>query len=185
MHKISKSKIVISAVIVAAIFVAGYLVWQHYRTDKAPNIKNNSSTPKIDYGPATDDQKDAAGINNTKNDAPSTSQSATENKNKPGNKKTVSVIVTTWKQKNGSITVNGYVDGIIESNGTCTLTLAKGGVIKTASRPAQLNTTNTTCGESDIPTSSLSLGTWQATLSYTSKTSSGTSDEFPVDVTND
>ena len=161
------------------------MFWAWHRSTQSDMAKTNTGA-RINYNPPTNAQTHPAGVA-TKDAAPLSSNSS-EDSSASGStqdKQQVSVVITTWAQKHGDIAVNGYVDGVVEDGGTCTLTLTKNGVTKTASRPAQPNATNTTCGENDIPVSSLSPGTWQATLSYSSDTANGASTQQPVEVTNE
>jgi hypothetical protein len=50
------------------------------------------------------------------------------------------------------------------------------------SRSSEANATNTTCGVISIPLNKLSSGAWNAVLSYSSSTSTGTSDVTPLEV---
>lgn len=188
MHRIFSARVIIPVILVIGSLVTAYFLWFHPESANKAIIPTNQ---KIDYGPATTAQKNSAGVNN-KDAPPTTSSPNSDSLNTSGSntstsakatKKNVTVLITTWAQKHGDMTVNGYVDGVVESNGTCTLTLRKGGITKTVSRPGHANATNTTCGENDIPITSLSPGTWQATLSYSSPTASGSSDSQPVEVT--
>lgn len=89
-------------------------------------------------------------------------------------KRVVTPVITTWSDSAANPTVNGYVSGVVEDGGTCTLTLRNGNKVVTQSRQAVANATNTSCGQTAIP-HSISPGAWQATLSYSSPTSQGTS----------
>jgi hypothetical protein len=166
--------------IIAGTIAAVVFIMQRDHPAKQSSNKDTGQS-KVDYGPATEDQKHPAGVDIDKNGPPPDQGSQAQ----PGQKRTVSVVITTWAQKHGDLTVNGYVDNVVEDGGTCTLTLSKDNITKSASRPAQPNATNTTCGENDIPLTSLSPGTWQATLSYSSDLSNGVSKSVPVEVTNE
>lgn len=187
MRQRSRTKYVTASLLtVALLIIAGYIFWQvrgrvGHSTQPAVATTPSSS---INYNPPTTAQKNPAGINN-KDSQPTQSSPKATSTSKPSNasKQSVTVLITTWAQKHGDMAINGYVDGVVENTGTCTLTLQKDGVTKIASRPGHANATNTTCGENDIPVTSLSAGTWQATLSYSSLTASGTSDPQPVEVT--
>lgn len=188
MHRIFSTRIIIPIIIVMGGLFAAYFFWFH---QDAAQKAVSPAKQMINYGPATTAQKNSAGVNNKDTPPPANSPgSGSANTTKSNTatsakatKQTVTVLITTWAQKHGDMTVNGYVDGVVESTGICTLTLQKGAIVKTVSRPGHANATNTTCGESDIPVTSLSPGTWQATLSYSSPTASGTSDSQPVEVT--
>ena len=78
------------------------------------------------------------------------------------------------------VEVNGYVDGVVEDDGTCTLTLTKGASSVTATGPGTGNVTNTSCGQLTVPRSRLSSGTWTAVVTYASAKSRGSSDREQV-----
>lgn len=95
---------------------------------------------------------------------------------------TVPVVVTYsgWNAGARQVMAGGYVSGVIEAGGTCTLTLTKAGVQVKAQKPGRPDAATTACGGLTVPGSSLSSGTWKAVLSYASTTSSGSS--APVDI---
>lgn len=85
---------------------------------------------------------------------------------------TVSISTAQWSD--GAARVSGFAT-VVEEGGTCTLTLTKGSVTVTGSRPATVDATTTSCGVVQVSDPRLTPGTWQAVLSYTSRTSTGTS----------
>jgi len=78
------------------------------------------------------------------------------------------------------VEVDGYVPGVAESDGTCTLTLAKDGTSVTATVPGTENVHDTDCGGAAVSRDDLSPGTWRAVLAYESDAVHGASD--PVEV---
>lgn len=98
---------------------------------------------------------------------------------------TVPVVVTYsgWNASLRKVMVGGYVTGVIETGGTCTLTLTRAGVRVTASGVARPDAATTACGGLTVPGTSLTPGTWKAVLSYASKASTGTSAAVDIDVT--
>lgn len=182
MPKLFRTSTIIPAVVIVALLVGGYMVWQNIETKPSNQNTSNNNSDGINYNPATDEQKNAAG--GATKDTPRHDES--NNKTSLNqDKKSVDVIITTWIQEDGKMKVNGYAEGIVETDGTCTLKLEKDGEIVTSSRPAHVNAQNTTCGESDIAVSELSPGTWQATLSYSSNDYAGTSEPVAVEVTDE
>lgn len=182
MSKFFRLRTIIIAILVIAILVAGYAIWQN---GPQPSEQETARVDEshINYEPATEGQKNAAGIpdkdanqntTNDDNDQPTSVQ----------NKQSVDVVITTWTQNDGKVKVNGYAAGIVENGGTCTLTLEKNGQRVTASRPAQPNVSTTTCGQSTIDATELSSGIWQATLSYSSDNYEGTSEPVAIEVSN-
>lgn len=92
----------------------------------------------------------------------------------------VSVTFYGWNAVAREAQVGGYVSGVIEGGGTCTLTLTKAGVNVTVRQPATADASTTMCGELDVPGARLSAGTWRAVLSYRSPGHAGVA--TPVDI---
>lgn len=182
MSKLVRPKVVVPIIVIAAAVVAGVVLWQNY-SDKSYTTKNTPGDSSINYGPPTQAQQHPAGVN--PKDKPSQAGNNSKNNTNQTDTKTkqkATVMITTWAQKHGDMTVNGFVQEVVEDGGTCTLTLTKDGITRSESRPAKANATNTTCGENDIPVSQLSPGTWQAVLSYSSTKYVGQSAPLSVEV---
>ena len=93
---------------------------------------------------------------------------------------TVLITYADWNSSASVVEAAGYA-GVVESGGTCTLTLSGSGGTATTTVPAEADASTTVCGGLQVPRSQLAAGTWQAVLSYASATSTGSSD--PVEVT--
>ena len=87
-----------------------------------------------------------------------------------------------WNDDMRAVEVGGFVASVIETDGTCSLTLAKGGDTATTSSAATPNVTTTACGAQVVPGDELSRGTWTAVLTYDSPTSHGESAPVEVEV---
>ena len=77
----------------------------------------------------------------------------------------------------------GFVGGVVEDGGVCTLILTKGGTTVRGDKDAVADASTTSCGELDVAGSKLSPGTWQAVLTYASAGHTGTSETVDVEVT--
>ncbi|CAN5425096.1 hypothetical protein BH09PAT4_BH09PAT4_03060 [soil metagenome] len=143
--------------------------------ESSPTTK--TADQAIDYSPATDEEK--ADSDSLKTDS-SNQQDQNTNNSGSTTKKQVEVTLTGYRTDTSNLYVNGYVSGIVEDGGTCTTTLKNGSAVVTRSRQGVSNATNTTCGQTTIPLSSLHSGTWQATLNYSSTTSTGKSSVMDV-----
>lgn len=84
--------------------------------------------------------------------------------------------------ENGDIESNGYISGIVETDGTCTLTLEKDGVRITESRQAMIDAQSTICGHMVISRGKLSEGSWKAYITYVSSARKGSSEERKIEV---
>ncbi|UFS57754.1 hypothetical protein [Subtercola endophyticus] len=80
-----------------------------------------------------------------------------------------------WDAANSGISVSAFVPSIVESGGTCTITATLGSIVTTDSYDATASATTTDCGTHLMTSNTLTSGSWQVTVSYTSATSSGTS----------
>jgi hypothetical protein len=92
----------------------------------------------------------------------------------------VALTYATFDESSGTVQASGFVAGIIEDGGTCTLTLTSGSDEVTARSTAVADATTTTCGLLQTGPG-LAAGTWHAALSYTSDAAEGTSQ--PTEVT--
>ena len=94
----------------------------------------------------------------------------------------ISVTFADWNATTAAVEVDGYLAGIVEDGGTCTLTLTSGGRTATAEVPGTADATTTSCGGASVPGTQLAPGTWSAVLTYRSATSTGTSEAAEVTV---
>ena len=87
-----------------------------------------------------------------------------------------------WDPETQQAQAGGYVAGVVENGGTCTLTLTKGGATAVGTSEAQADASTTVCGAVVVPGDQLSSGTWQAVLTYRSAQHVGTSGPVEVEV---
>lgn len=86
-----------------------------------------------------------------------------------------------WDAAAGRIQAGGYVTGVVETGGTCTLTLRSGGQVVTGTAPAEPDASTTVCAIG-VDGAGLGSGTWTAVLDYRSDAVAGSSDEREVEV---
>jgi hypothetical protein len=91
------------------------------------------------------------------------------------------VTYAAWDDAATAVSVDGFVPSVVESTGTCTLTLTKDETTVTTSVPGTPSASSTSCGGAVVPGSELSSGTWTAVLTYESPTSTAAAE--PVEVT--
>ena len=82
----------------------------------------------------------------------------------------------------GAVRGAGHVSPVVESGGTCTLELRRGGRTLSASGPAEPDATTTVCGGLAVPVADLEPGEWEAVLVYRSASTSGESEPLVVRV---
>lgn len=94
---------------------------------------------------------------------------------------TVSVSYHAWDPARRAVVVGGYVDSVVESGGTCTLTLTQGQASLTGSTEARPDAASTDCGEIAVA-DGLTSGSWQVVLGYSSADHRGSSPAVTVEV---
>lgn len=179
--KSRKSLFLATGLIVVAALAAGIYVHAH-NASRASDGTNPSSDPTsdtINYAPPTAAQKKDG--SDHKASSVAQERDSTTGTTSPNSKK-VSATITSWNQTSSSFVVRGFVAGIVEGSGTCTLKLTSGSNAVTQSSQAVANATNTSCGGITVPLTSLHTGTWQATLSYSSADAQGISSVRNVEV---
>ncbi|WP_156156215.1 hypothetical protein [Demequina maris] len=94
----------------------------------------------------------------------------------------VAVVVSRAAVSKGMFEVGGYVDGVVEDGGTCTVTLTSGGNVVEFSGPGLMNASTTSCGAGLAKPAKDVAGTWTLTLTYTSADHEGTSAAMKVEI---
>lgn len=96
---------------------------------------------------------------------------------------TVNVSLTRYGTEGGSFVAAAVIAGVVESTGTCTMTLTSGATTLTASGAGAPSATTTDCAAGlAIPLSSLSSGTWTLVISYDSAGFAGSSSPEQVTI---
>lgn len=171
----NKKKILVIVMIVslAGILGTGAYIYVERQTD------NGSFTDEdgVVYQPATEQEKKEVEEFKENPD-----KALRENTPVPSG--TVSPVITSWRQaRAGSdLLINGYVPGIIEDSGKCTVTLNKGDKNTSATVSGNQNAQNTSCGQITISSAKIEPGEWNAVLSYRSETATGTSSSVKMEV---
>ncbi|MCO7221584.1 hypothetical protein [Klenkia sp. PcliD-1-E] len=91
---------------------------------------------------------------------------------------TVDVVVTyaDWDATTASIEAGAFVQGIVESGGTCTVTASRpGAAAVTASVPGEPDAGSTTCPGLLLSGGGLGSGSWSVVVDYSSATAQGRS----------
>lgn len=125
---------------------------------------------KVDLSPPTSADKTAADENKER--------IVQREEQKPSNsdKKSVTPIITSTSSTDLAIGVFAYIPSIVETGGTCTLTLTSSIGSATVSKAASAEGTSTNCGGITIARSELTAGeTYKAVVKYDSPTTSGIS----------
>lgn len=171
-------KIALALVAVVAVATVG---WYSYANLFSPQPATEDSAG-VDHSPATNSDRELA--DQIKQDQPNNPSStpSTPPANGSVSKRQVTPLITAWDGTHGDFKLNGRVPGIIETDGTCTLTLTREDKNVSTSKGALQNVQDTTCGQLVISRAKLSPGDWKAILSYSSPTYAGSSNPEIVEV---
>lgn len=160
----------------AVLLIAFSLYYFYFKDRNASQLSEDG----INYSPATkEDRSYNNQIKENLGEEPENNQSA------DAEKALVEPVITAWGQPDGPGTafkVNGYIPGIIESDGLCEIKLTSENGQASVSKATLVNAQSTSCGQLIIPYSQLQPGTWQAVLSYSSPTSAGKSKTQEIEI---
>lgn len=85
-----------------------------------------------------------------------------------------------WVPAAGVLEVSGFVAGVLEQEGTCTLSVSMDTLTRTASGPASPNVADMQCGTLSIAGDALAPGSWTAVLSYSSASAKAVSEPLII-----
>ena len=157
----NNKKLVFSILSFALLLAAGVFAFYHFT-----NPDSNGFGPKTDLNSATDEQKKDGDktksdtINNT-DGKPSQGGNANETPADPS----IITVQTTASAQNGSTYQLRYLLESVLSSGECSLILTNGSQTVTKTSKIQALAQSSTCQGFDIPTSELSPGAWEVTMS--------------------
>lgn len=120
----------------------------------------------------------------TATDSPSAVETSAASSSSPLPGRTVDVTLgyADWDSAGEQVEAAGFVAGVVQSGGICTLTLARAGASVPVRNTAEADATTTNCGAFHVPGARLAPGQWQVTLTYQSATAHGTSAAMTVTV---
>lgn len=179
-NKLKQKRLALAAAVAVLAISAGVVLYlkndNSLSTGENPGSVINYNPPTKEELVETKDRKDTitkeAG---TAKDIPATSQeSSATNKVVP--------VITSWSYSDSFLRVSGFVPGVIESTGTCTVIAENGSLTATGVSQGTPNAQNVSCGLIKIPRSELGIGTWKITLKYSSTEHSGTSESQSQEV---
>ena len=166
----------VSAAIVAVLLIGGGLAYWQRDTIGSWFGQPSENTTSDD---SSSDSADSDSADNPDSDMPSTdsdgtssnSNSSDESSSSPDSDGTrqVTVIINDASQYDSNVEVRSYVEGIVETSGTCTITFTKGSQSFARTTEPLTNPNYTTCAAISVPVSDFpSKGTWQVTVDYLS-----------------
>lgn len=166
--KYTKSALIVTSILV--LLLAGYAVVASQK-DLWPFIKADN----INLTPTNDDEKSTG--DQIKSDSIKTEDKGTPPTDKPQPTDSISVSITSKSQGSSTYRIGTIIDSILGS-GTCTLVLSKDGQASyEATVDIQAGPSTSTCKGFTVPLSSLSSGTWTATISVNSGSLTGTTSQ--------
>lgn len=172
------NKKLITAVILAAVFllvVGGIVAKDRYynQEDRDGTSSSTEGLEGVDLSPPSKEEQQA--IDQHKSEVEKQQQH--DSQTSEGGIKTVTPIITNAGFYNGQVEVRGYISGIYEEGGTCSVTISKGDSKLTKSGKSTKGATTTDCPVITFSRSELSgQGTWTAAISYSSTAAKGTSE---------
>ncbi len=184
-NKVKNNKaIIILSVCTVVLIICAIIVYLN-RESLFGLITNNTSQTTSQNKPS--DSKNASEPDKTSNDSPNSISDGTAEQQlpKPSSNsgsssgsssvsKSVAVSINDASQYGNTIEVRAYINGIVESDGTCTFTFTKDAKTITKTSASLTNPNYTNCETVSVPTSEFaSKGTWQLKISYQSPKSQG------------
>lgn len=138
----------------------------------APEL-DSTKTPEA--APTNPDYTPEAGAS----DAPATN--APSNGAKPSEEVTVALSRWNWIAAKQAISVAGFLPGVVENGGTCTLEATNGSTTVSNSQAATTDAHQTVCAM-NLVDPKLTPGQWTVTMSYEGPSGSGTSEPAQVTI---
>ncbi len=161
--KVRKTKII--ALTAAVLLLAGGSAFAYVKT------RHPAAPAPLPVGGVNLDKPTAEEIKETEEFKKQQAKATTNPPTQTASNNNANVVITTIT----TTEARGYVSGTVEEGGTCTLTLTRGTAKVTASSTGILDVNKTTCSQITIGPGQLSSGEWDAVLSYTSPSISGSS----------
>lgn len=140
---------------------------------KGEDIINLSGPTELEKQNAQEAKKTAIEEEEKRNDSPILTDDG---------KRSVTPVVTYGGQYNNQIEVGGYVPGVFEDGGTCTLTLEGNGTSQSKVVTGTKGASSVDCPVMVVSRDSLSVGVYQAIITYSSNTSKGSSTAYSIEV---
>lgn len=176
MVKNKKLIIILAVLTLIAISVASYVFVIRGDQRNSQQTASTTQEDKVNLDPPTEEDKTRVEQNKQRIVDQQNGQSQTSGS-------TAKPVITYAEQYQSNVEVGGYVNGIFEDGGTCTAKFSQGSQVVTKSSKGVKNSNNVSCPAIVTPASTLSpKGTWTVTLTYSSPTASGTSDQRTLEV---
>jgi hypothetical protein len=178
-HK-TRTVIVLFVVAIAVVAIAAFLVGPRLTGDTTSSASADGTGGAGGTGGAAPAEGAAATSSAPYTIKPEPTEVATDSPvEQTGGKVDVALTFAGFDGSTGTVQANGFVAGVLEDGGTCTLTLTKGSENVTATSTGAADASTTSCGLLET-SAGIAAGTWHAVLSYSSDDAHGTSQSTEV-----
>ncbi|HYF96520.1 MAG TPA: hypothetical protein VD947_00605 [Patescibacteria group bacterium] len=168
--RLKNKKILLVVLAALLLFTAGAGAWVLSQKDKSTEL----APGEINYDPPT---------NAEKKETEQFKKDLVEKTNNPSNNpssENINVTMTYLGYENDQVRATGFIAGIFEEGGTCTLTLTKGTLKATGTSAGIQDVNKTTCPSISIDKGQLENGEWSGVLTYASPPGSSSSGSSPA-----
>lgn len=166
--------------------MAGIIGGYFYIKNKNDRSNIDKTGTTINYRPATEEEKKQSEDAKDKlvEEQQQNNNSATkDDQPNSGRPATLTPFISYLEQVGPNIEASGYIGGVFEDNGTCTLTLTNGSAKLNKQSKGFKDFNHTSCTPFSFPSSELTkTGTWTVSLSYSSASGSGVSETKTLEV---
>lgn len=165
--------ITISVILLLLLGAGVVYAWNASNNNQKSDIDKSSG---INYEPPTEDEVRASqdGKKNSGSDS---------DKNTSSNSKTkLQVGIAYADINNGQLEIRAFTNGTITGDGLCTATVIKESTKITASSKSFVDAKSSQCQPIYIPSSQLTSGEWQVTVSFSTQNKEGVSDTVKVKI---
>lgn len=177
-----KIKILFIALLVLILTIGGFIYFRNSQDNRSQGT-NDISRPEalVNLNPPTEQERQSGDAAKPKilqqEQARSNGSQATSS-----GKKSVTPTITYADQYGQQIEVGGFVSGIFEDGGTCTLELQKEGRKVSVKVNSIKGANSVDCPVMSISRTSLEAGQWQASITYSSTNAVGQSQARAIEV---
>lgn len=172
--KNSHKKLIIGSILAIVIILAGLVVYAYAFQGKTTTSSDKQPEPKVNQvnkDPPTKEQV------KTGQDIKQESVEKATNPTPPSTSTPLVVSITAANQNGATVTIRSFVDAVSSASGTCTLAITNGSKSTTKTASTQAYPSGSTCQGFDIASSELGPGNWNAKLTVTIGTQSGSASQ--------
>jgi hypothetical protein len=180
--KNNKKRTLFAIISLAIIVLGSFFVYRYFQAN--PETPANAKKKGADMvnlnGPTDEEKKSGDGAK----DKIIENEKARNQPNTPtsNGKKLITPTLTYAQQYGQQVEVGAYISSVFEDGGVCKLTFTKDTITQTAQVDAVKGASSVDCPVMVISRSKLEAGSWQASVTYTSSSSEGSSLSRNVEV---